>query len=177
MQNKELTLAIFASDKGAGDSERAEIMSQAGSFLATKGASFVCLAQDGVLCTPFIISARSIGAKITIIADEGFLVPKKLNNIAVERFALASDRYKRIGELSGAFIGLPGSLLSTKALFEAYILLEKKLPILLLNKNKSFEFMRGFALDVMSHKIKNIDKHLQHADNVEDIWSRLSKMI
>jgi len=177
MQNKELTLAIFASDEGAGDSERGEIMSQAGSFLAARGVSFVCLAQDGVLCVPFIISARSIGAKITIIADEEFLLPKKLKDIPLERFALATDRYKRIGELSGAFIGLPGSLHSAKALFESYILLEKKLPILLLNKNKSFEFMRGFALDVMSHKIRNIDKHLQHADNVEDIWNRLSKMI
>ena len=40
-------LGVFASDHGPGDAERATIMSQAGSFLARKGAQLACLAEGG----------------------------------------------------------------------------------------------------------------------------------
>jgi predicted Rossmann-fold nucleotide-binding protein len=175
--SKKISLAIFASDQGAGGNERGTIMSQAGSFLAAKGVSFVCLAQDNILCTPLITSARSAGAEIKIIADEEFNIPKKLQDISLERFQTGIDRYKRIDELSDAFIGLPGSLLSAKSLFEVWNISNKNSPIVLFNKNRSFEFMRGFALDVISKKVKKLDRRLQHADSFDDLWNRLNKMI
>ena len=41
------TIAVFASDKGPGDAERASIMSQAGTYFARKGARVVCLVKHG----------------------------------------------------------------------------------------------------------------------------------
>ncbi len=171
------TIAIFASDKGSGDSERSAIMSQTGSFLAAKGVSFVCLAQNGTLCTPLITSVRSAGANIKIIADDEFILPKKLNDIELERYGDEQNRYLRLGELSNAFIGLPGSLLSIKSLFEAWVATNRKLPVLLLNKNKNFEFMRGFAMDIIAHKVKSPEKYISHADNIEDLYNRLQKLV
>ncbi|MDB5537996.1 MAG: hypothetical protein JWQ65_2871, partial [Devosia sp.] len=42
-------LAVFASDKGPGDAERASIMTQAGMYFARHGASIICVAENGVI--------------------------------------------------------------------------------------------------------------------------------
>ncbi len=174
---KKISLAIFASDQGQGDSERGAIMMQVGSFLASKKVDFICLAQNGVLCTPLITSARSAGANIKIISDDEFIIPKNLNDIELERIGQEQDRFKRIGELSDVFVGLPGSLLSAKFLFEVWSANQREIPVMLLNKNKSFEFMRGFMQDIVSHKVKNLDKIISQTDNIEDMWNRLAKLV
>ena len=56
------TIAIFASDKGPGDAERASIMSQAGTYFARRGARIVCLAEGRSVAIPLITSARAEAA-------------------------------------------------------------------------------------------------------------------
>ncbi len=170
-------LAVFASDKGAGDVKRADIMSKAGHFLAGKGFNFVVLAQNGEFCVPFITSARSAGADIKIIADEEFKIPKKLADIELKKFKTSAERYAMIDELSDVFVGLPCSLLSAKFLFEVWVENQGKKPVILLNKNRSFEFMRGFVQDVVSHKVRHVEKQIQHADNIEDLYNRIKKLV
>ena len=53
------TLAVFASDQGPGDPERASIMSQAGALLARRGARIVCLVEGACVPVPLITAARS----------------------------------------------------------------------------------------------------------------------
>ena len=48
------TLAVFASDQGPGDPERASIMSQAGALLARRGARIVCLVEGNCVPVPLI---------------------------------------------------------------------------------------------------------------------------
>ena len=51
-------IAVFASDRGPGDAERASLMSQAGSYFARRGARIVCLAEDDVIPVPLITAIR-----------------------------------------------------------------------------------------------------------------------
>ena len=53
-------------------------MSQAGSFLARKGARLVCLAEDGVVPVPLVTSARTAGGEVTLIADDDYAEPPRL---------------------------------------------------------------------------------------------------
>ena len=173
---KKQSLAIFASDQGPGDPERGSIMAQAGAFLATRNVRIFCFAQNGNLCVPLISSIRTAGGDITILADGKFNAPSGLADIAVEQFEdEPNKKYQRIGELTDAFIGLPGSLLSAKTLFETWVATGRSKPVALLNKNRNFEFMRGFATDIVSSKVKKIEHHIVLSDNIEDLWNRLSR--
>jgi len=171
------TLAVFASDQGPGDAERSSIMSQAGSFLAKQGAQIICLSSGGGICIPLITSARSAGGEVIIVADQEFEAPSALSDVPVERFSTQSEKLIRVGDLSDAFVGLPGSLVSVTSLFEAWTAAGSGKPVALLNKNRAFEVMRGFVGDIVSSKVSNVERQLQFSDNIEELWSRLSRMM
>ena len=174
---KKFSLAIFSSDQGPGDAERASIMSQAGAFFARQNARIVCLSSNGNLCVPLITSARSVGGEVTIIADSDFEAPSALSGIPMERFPTRAEKLQRVDELADAFVGLPGSLASVTSLFDTWTTTDGSKPVALLNKNRAFEVMRGFVGDIVSSKVTDIESHLQFADNMEDLWSRLSRML
>lgn len=174
------TIAVFASDKGPGDPERSSIMSQAGTMLARRGLHIVCLAEDGQLATPLVTSARAAGGTITIVADEDYVPSAGLKDLPIERIADADLRIERLADLSDAFLGLPGSLLSSRALFACWVEAgggSGGKPVALLNKNRAFEVMRGYALDVLSHSIANADKMLIVSDALDDLVTRMQRVI
>lgn len=174
------TLAVFASDKGPGDAERASIMSQAGSLFARKGARLVCLAEDKALAVPLVTSARAAGGEVIIVADMGFKAPAAMAGLPVERFADAEDRLRRIAELATVFVALPGSLASASSLYLAWVRAgggEGKRPVVFFNRNGAFEVLRGFAADVLSHGIRRHDRHVQFADSIEEVWNKVSWLL
>ncbi|MEO8882502.1 MAG: hypothetical protein ABI377_03655 [Devosia sp.] len=75
------TLAVFASDKGPGDAERASIMSQVGTYFARKGARIVCLAEGKSIAIPLVTSARAVGGEIIVIGDDKFSLPRALAGV------------------------------------------------------------------------------------------------
>lgn len=169
------TLAIFASENGPGDAERASIMSQVGSFLAKKGARLVCSASGDGLCIPLINSAVAAGGEVLIVSCPQSEVPEALSGIKVERFDTKEAEQRRISEIADALVGLPGSLRSVTSLYETWLQSDGKLPVTLLNRNRAYEVMRGFAVDVLSHSLKDWENSLQIADNVDDMWNRLTR--
>jgi hypothetical protein len=174
---RRFTLAVFASDRGPGDAERASIMSQAGRFFASRGARLVCPVLGGALSIPLIKSARSAGGDVTIVSDLQFAVPSALAGIASERFAAKTELHQRVGTLADAYVGLPGSLASVTALFETWVSTGGGKPVALLNRNRAYEVFRGFTADVISHSASDWERHLQFADTVEDLWNRLTRML
>ncbi len=175
---KKHSIAIFASDKGKGDPERGSIMAEAGSFLATQNAQFTCFAQKNNFCAPLITAINKAGGDVTIFCEEGFTIPSGLSEIKMKLVSKnEKQKNQQINEASDAFIALPGSLLSAKSLFEIWVATNRKKPVALLNKNRAFEFMRGFGVDVISHKVKKIDQHIIVSDNIEDLWHRLNKAL
>jgi len=172
-----LTIAIFASDRGSGDAERASLMSQAGSFLARKGARIVCAVEGDDLPVPLVTSARSAGGEVLILSDGEAALPPALAEVPVEVIPEAAARLARLVGLADALVGMPGSLASARSLFGAWTRAGGQgKPVVLLNRNGAFEVLRGFAADVLSHSLRDHDRKMQFADSVEDLWNRLHRI-
>lgn len=171
------TLAVFASDSGPGDPERASIMSQAGSLIARRGARIVTLAHDGTVAVPLITSARAAGGDVLIVADEAARVPAALSGVPIERLADGEQRLARVATLADGFVGLPGSLRSAGDLYKSWVRAGgggAGKPVVLLNRNRAFEVMRGMAADVLSHSVRRHDRMVVFTDNVEDLWNKIA---
>lgn len=171
------SLAVFASENGPGDAERASIMSQAGTFLAKQGAAIICLVHENSLCVPLNTSARSAGGEVTLIAREDFEAPPALEGITVQRFASKAEQLQHLGQMADAFVGLPGSLASVTDLYETWLSTGGTKPVTLLNRNGAYEIMRGFAVDLLAHSKTDWERKLQFADSIEDLWSRVSRTL
>jgi hypothetical protein len=171
------TLAVFASDHGPGDPERASIMAQAGALLARRGARLVCLAEGGSMPVPLITSARAAGGEVLILADATVNVPAALATVPLERVADAEERLNRVAGLANLFVGLPGSLASAASLYRSWVRAGAgtgNKPVVLLNRNRAFEVLRGMSADVLSHSVKRHDRIVVFTDSIEDLWSKIS---
>lgn len=174
------TLAVFASDKGSGDAERASIMSQAGTYFARKGARIVCLAEGRSTAIPLVTSARAAGGEIIIIGDAQFTLPRALSGVPLEQIAEAEARHARVAALADAFVGLPGSLASISSLYLSWLKAgggAGSKPVVLYNRNHAFEVLRGYDADILSHSIRHHERLVQFADSIEDLWTRVSRLV
>ena len=173
-------LAVFASDKGPGDPERASIMSQAGSYFSRRGARLLVLAENGVIPVPLITAARAAGGHVQIVADATIVLPPALAGMTMEVLAEKADRMARVAQLAEAYVALPGSLASASALFGTWAAAKgqgRNPPVVMLNRHKAYEVMRGYAADVLSPGLPGYDRAVQFADTIEDLWSRVSRLV
>lgn len=171
------TLAVFASEQGPGDPERASIMSQAGSLLARHGARVVVLAHGTTLSIPLITSARAAGGDVLIVADEHAQFPPALSSVPIERIEDEDQRLNRVAQLADLYVGLPGSLASASDLYRSWVRGgggAAGKAVVLLNRNRAFEVMRGMWADVISHSVKRHDRMIQFSDTVEDLWNKIA---
>lgn len=171
------TLAVFASEKGRGDPERAAIMSQVGAILARRKARIVCLAETGNVPVPLITGARSSGGTVHLVGDATVALPPALANVDIERIDTLEERLARISALADGFVGLPGSLLSATNLYRAWVAAgggPSHKPVVLLNRNRAFEVIRGMSQDVLSHSVKQFDRMAVFTDNVDDLWNKIA---
>jgi hypothetical protein len=169
-------IGIFASDHGPGDAERATIMSQAGSFLARKGAKLACVVDTvDDIPVPLLTSARTAGGEVILIGDESFSEPNYLSGVTVEHGATAESRLTRLAAISALYVVLPGSLASAIALYKTWVRGgggEGRKPVVFLDHHGAFKVVRGYAADVLSTSIRSHDRYIQFADSVEDIWNK-----
>ena len=151
-------------------------MSQAGSLIARRRARIVCLAEDGIIPVPLITSARAAGGDVLVVADEDTLMPSALTDLPLERLASEEARLVRLAGLADLFVGLPGSLASTAALYRCWVRAgggASGKPVVLLNRNRAFEVMRGMAADVLSHSLRRHDRMVSFTDSIDDLWHRI----
>lgn len=173
-------LAIFASDKGPGDPERASLMGQTGTYFAKRGASIICLAENGIIPIPLITAARASGGSVQIVADTTIVLPPALVGVTIDVLATQPERFARVAQLAEAFVALPGSLASASALFGVWAAAKaqgRTPPVVMLNRHKAYEVMRGYAADVLSPGLPGYDRAVQFADTIEDLWSRVSRLV
>ena len=174
-------LGIFASDQGPGDAERATIMSQAGSYLARKGAHLACVVdRSDDIPVPLLTSARTAGGAVTLIADEQFSEPNYLSGVSVEHVGTPQARLARLASLATVYVALPGSLASAISLYRPWVQGgggPGKKPVVFLDHHGAFRVVRGYAADVISTSIKHHDRYVQFADNVEDLWGKVVWLI
>lgn len=173
-------LAVFASDKGPGDPERASLMSQAGTYFAKRGASIVCLAEDGMIPVPLITAVRASGGTVRLIADTTIVLPPALAGVPMEVLSDKAERLARLVAGTDALVALPGSLASVSSLFGAWAVGKAQgriLPVVMLNRHRAYEVMRGYAADVLSPGLRGYERAVQFADTIEDLWSRVSRLV
>lgn len=172
-----LTVAVYTSDRGPGDAERASIMSQAGAFLARRGVRIVCPIENQDLCVPLIKSALSAGGDVRIVADSKLALPSALSKVPVEQIKTVEKRRAFVGQSCNAMIGLPGSLASVTSLYETWVETGGALPVALLNRSRAYEIMRGIAMDIFQHTVPSWEKKLIISESFEDLWNRLAKVL
>lgn len=170
------SIGVFASDRGPGDPERASLMSQTGTLLARRGARLVCLAEGGVIPVPLITAARAAGGSVIVLADSAFAPPPALADLEVEIMLDRGQRLQRFSELTQVFVALPGSLASATALFATWTSAASH-PLVMLNRHKAFDAVKGFATDVVSHSMSGYDRKLQFAESVEDLWNKIAWLL
>lgn len=173
-------LGVFASDQGPGDAERSTLMSQAGSFLARKGAPLVCLADAGFVPVPLITSARTAGGDVRLIAGTDYAEPSALEGVAVEHIADREERFARVAALSHLYVALPGSLASATGLFRAWLKGgggAGRKPVVFYDHHDAFKVIRGYAADVIANSVRNHDRYLQFATNLDDLWNKITWLI
>lgn len=152
-------------------------MSQAGALLARRGARIVCLAEESLEAIPLVTAARAAGGDVLIVADESFQAPPSLSDAPVERLEDAEAQLRRVGQLADGFIGLPGSLASAGALYRCWQRAgagASKKPVILLNRNRAFEALRGLAADIVSHSVPHADRIVVYTDNIDDLWNKVA---
>lgn len=167
-----LTVAIFASDKGPGDPERASLMGEVGRVFARKGARMLCLAEKGLIPVPLITAARTAGGSVEVVADSSIILPPALNDVPITVIPVEQERHAYLAETSVVFVALPSSLASARSLFGAWSAGPSR-PVVMLNRHKAFEVVRGFAADVLAVSVANHDRNIQFAETVEDLWNKV----
>lgn|SRR5690606_13306514 len=151
-------------------------MSQAGTLMARRGARLVCLAEGGSVPVPLITSARAAGGDVLILADAAVNIPAALATVPVERIDDAETRLARAASLAHLFVGLPGSLASVASLYRSWVRAgggSSNKPVVLLNRNRAFEVMRGMSADVLSHSVKRHDRMVVFSESIDDLWNKI----
>ncbi|WP_052726249.1 hypothetical protein [Devosia epidermidihirudinis] len=174
------TLAIFASDKGPGDAERASIMSQVGTHFAKRGARIICIAEKGVVPVPLITAARASGGNVLIVADSPLVLPPALAGVPFEVFGTAAERQARVAELAEGYVALPGSLASVTALFNTWAsgrAAGRTVPVVMLNRHRAYEVIRGYAADVLAPGLRGYEHVVQFAESIDDLWNRVTRLV
>lgn len=168
-----LSVAVFASDRGPGDPERASLMGEVGRYFARKGARMLCLAEDGVLPVPLITAARAAGGTVELVVDTSIVLPPALQELPVTQLPDRAARHAHLASNAAVYVALPGSLASIRALFGVWSAGQER-PVVMLNRHRAFEAIRGFAADVLAVSVSGYDRNIQFADSVEDLWTKVA---
>jgi hypothetical protein len=124
---------------------------------------------------PLISAARTAGGTVTVLADASIVLPAALAAVPI---SVVPDRAESMAQLAkvDVLVGLPGSLASATALFGAWAA-GQGVPVVMLNRHRAFEAMRGFAADVLAHSVSGHDRKVQFADSVDDLWNKISWLL
>ncbi|WMT87973.1 hypothetical protein NO932_05030 [Pelagibacterium sp. 26DY04] len=171
------SVAIFA-DCGA--TAHQALYRQAGETIARHGAHLHCAARNGQWPRALIDSALASGGRVTVAtgpAPRGLTVSQ---GVTVLNEASDQAAAIRIIQASQVVIGMPGGIDTAGALYAAWASAggaQSNRPVGLLNHNRAFEVVKGFAGDVASVGRGNIDGLIQVAETFDDLWNRLSRLV
>lgn len=174
------TLGIFASASVPGDPEWARIMTLAGTLFARNKTAIVCLAENGAHCRPLVAACRAAGGEVRVLSDGSVNASALSDGVRIEIIADADARLQRMSDLSDALVGFPASLAAVASLFNVWVLAgggSSGKPVALLNRNRAYEVVRGYAMDVLSHSLSNAERLMFFADTVEELWNKLQKAL
>ena len=169
-------LAVFADATQSGDAEYTRVLSSAGTLFARNGAHLICLVVDGAYCRPLVTSACAAGGAVTLLSDGSLDASLLAEGCTVETIEDEEARFQRLGDMADALVGFPAGLMQVRALFNAWVMAgggASGKPVALLNRNRAYEVLRGYLVDVVTHSLADSDRLTVFADTVEDLWAKL----
>lgn len=151
---------------------------QAGATIARHGAQLFCLAHNGQWPRALVESVLAGGGRVTVASgpQAPLAVPHGVTVLTEASEQAAAMRIVQEGQV---VIGMPGSIDTVGALFAAWTAAGgamSKRPVGLLNHNRAYEVVKGFASDVATVGRANIDAMLQVSDHFDDLWNRLTRL-
>ncbi len=173
-------LAVFADETAPNDADFPRVLSAAGTLLGEAGAQIVCLSVNGAYCRPLVDAACAAGGDVTILSDGALDAGTLADGAHVEVIAEENARFQHLSDTVDAFVGFPTGIATARALFNVWVLAgggSSGKPVALLNRNRAYEVLRGYAMDVVSHSLTNSDRLVLFADTVEDLWARLDRAL
>ena len=173
-------LAVFADATLSGDAEYTRVLTGAGTLFARKGAHLVCVAEDGAYCRPLVAAARAAGGAVTLLSDGNLDTGLLPEGCTVEAITEEEMRFQRLGDMADALVGFPAGLMQVRALFNAWVMAgggASGKPVALLNRNRAYEVLRGYLVDVVTHSLADSDRLTVFADTVEDLWGKLERAL
>lgn len=174
---KAIHVAVFAD---SGDTPHLAEYRQAGQAIGQHGAHLFCLARHGQWSRALVESALAAGGPVTVATGptaRPLSVPQGVTVLTQASEALAA---RAIVAESQVVVGLPGGIETVSALYAAWAASGGAAggrPVGLLNCNRAYEVVRGFANDVAAVGRGNIDSLIQIADTFDDLWGRLTRLV
>lgn len=171
------SVAVFA-DCGATTYQA--LYRQAGETVARHGAHLHCVARNGQWPRTLIDSALASGGRVTVATGPS---PRRLTvpqGVTVLEEVSDQAAAIRIIEAAQAVIGMPGGIDTAGTLYGAWAAAggaRSNRPVGLLNHNRAYEVVKGFAGDVASVGRGNIDGLIQVAETFDDLWNRLTRLV
>ena len=124
---------------------------------------------------PLMTAAKTAGGAVSVLADADVALPATLAGVPVRVLPERQARHALFAEEAEVLVALPGSLASASALFGSWASTRgRSKPVVMLNRHRAFEVVKGFAGDVLSHSVAGYDRNVQFADSVEDLWNKVS---
>lgn len=170
-------VAIFAD---CGVTAHQALYRQAGETIARHGAHLYCLACNGQWPRALIESALASGGRVTVATgpmSRRLSVPQGVNVLDEASNEQAAIRIVGAGQV---VIGMPGGIDTAATLYSAWAAAggaQSNRPVGLLNHNRAYEVVKGFAGDVASVGRGNIDALIQVAETFDDLWNRLTRLV
>ena len=174
------SLAVFADATLSGDADYTRVLSNAGTLFARNGARLICLAEGGAYCRPLVVAARAAGGAVTLLSDGSHDSARLVDGCTVEAIEDEEVRYQHLADLADAFVGFPAGLMQVRALFNAWVMAgagASGKPVALLNRNRAYEVLRGYFVDVVTHSLADSDRLTVFADTPEDLWNELQQVL
>jgi hypothetical protein len=115
-----------------------------------------------------------------LIAAEDYSEPSAFGGVTVEHIPDREARLQRLAALSQLYVALPGSLASATSLYLTWVRGgggAGRKPVVFYDHRDAFKVMRGYAADVISNSIRNHDRYLQFATNLDDMWNKISWLV
>jgi hypothetical protein len=170
-------VAVFAD---LGETRYRALYRQAGGVIAARGGTLIVLPRAGQYAHHLVEGTLAGGGRAVLVGHPRDLPTLAPEGATIEKLEPDAGARAHAGAMADAFVGLPGKLDPTAELYRTWLAAggaASGKPIGFVNRKHAFEVVRGFVHDVLAVGKPGADRSVQFADNFEDLWSRLSRVV
>lgn len=170
------SIATFAD---CGVTSHQALYRQVATAIARQGAQLICVARNGQWPQALVEAAFAAGGTVKIVTGPSPATLATPYGVFVEKFSSDEEAALAGVRSAQAVLGLPGGIATAASLYRAWTDAggaTSGRPVGLLNRDRAYEVVRGFIIDIAAHGRGNVDTLVQFADNFDELWGRLTRL-